>query len=275
MRDTKRCGPGQLLVLSSDLNQWELYILLTAAGCSTDFETIEPPKLLPKNGLSFVHSLRPYFLMLTINPYSVLRFVTLSLGILSSSLDAALMNYNGAFDSTNPNEVFTTSLTLNTTSNVTIQTFSYGGGITHDGTVVPSGSFDPTITLFLGFGPGAVLLDTSYFNDDGTCPPANPDPATLLCLDSVLSLYSLASGTYTIVLTVAGNAPLAVSIGSGTIGDGFEGNGFFDQPPISRYVFDVVTTAVPEPNTMILFGLAGVALRFRTSRVAKNDTEDL
>jgi hypothetical protein len=160
-------------------------------------------------------------------------------------------------------------LILTTTSNVTIQTFSYGGGITHDGTVVQSGSFDPTITLFAGSGLGAVLPDGSYFNDDGTCPPANTDPGTLLCLDSVLSLNSVASGTYTIVLTVAGNAPVAVAVGSGTLGDGFDGNGFFDQPPASRYVFDVVTSAVPEPKTMTLFGLASVALWLRTSWVAR------
>ena len=168
-----------------------------------------------------------------------------------------------------PNEVFTAPLILTTASNVTIQTFSYGGGITHDGTVVQSGSFDPTITLFEGSGPGAVLPDVSYFNDDGTCPPANADPGTLLCLDSVLSLNSVASGIYTIVLTVAGNAPVAASVGSGTIGDGFDGNGFFDQPPITSYVFDVVTTSVPEPKTMTLFGLAGVALWLRTSWVSR------
>jgi len=67
--------------------------------------------------------------MLAINGSFVLRFVTLSLGVLPWFLDAAVMNYNGALDLSNPNEVFTAPLILNTTSNVTIKTFSYGGGI--------------------------------------------------------------------------------------------------------------------------------------------------
>ena len=65
--------------------------------------------------------------------------------------------------------------------------------------------------------------------------PCDADPGTLLCLDSVLSLKSVASGTYTIVLTVAGDAPGAVSIGSGTIGDGFEGNGFLTSLPSAMF----------------------------------------
>ena len=201
--------------------------------------------------------------MLAIKRSAFLRIWTLCFGLLPLSLDAAAIKYTGAFDLLNPNEVFTADLILITTSNVTIQTYSYGGGITHDGTVVKSGSFDPTIALFAGSGAGAILPDASYFNDDGSCPPANADPGTLLCLDSVLSLTSLAAGTYTAVLTVAGNAPVAAAAGSGTLGNGFDGNGIFDQPPVSRYAFDIVATSVPEPETMTLFGLAGAAVWLR------------
>lgn len=207
--------------------------------------------------------------MPVINVTHFLRFLTLSFGLLPLSLDAAVMKYIGEFDLLNPNEVFFAPLVLETTSNVTIQTYSYGGGTTHDGTVVQSGSFDPTITLFVGSGAGAVFPDMSYFKDDGDCPPANPDPGTLLCLDSVLSLNSLAAGSYTVVLTVAGNAPVAAGLGAGVLGDGFDGNGLYDQPPVSRYVFDVVTTSIPEPKTMTLLGLAGVALWLRASWVAR------
>ena len=112
--------------------------------------------------------------MLAINGSFVLRFVTLSLGVLPWFLDAAVMNYNGALDLSNPNEVFTAPLILNTTSNVTIKTFSYGGGLPVKGTVVQSGSFDPTVTLFRGIRSRRNLLDTSYFNDD--LPPCDADP---------------------------------------------------------------------------------------------------
>lgn len=108
----------------------------------------------------------------------------------------------------------------------------------------------------------------SFFNDDGTCPPANADPATLLCLDSVLDLRYLPAGMYTAVLTVAGNIPLAVAAGSGTLGDGFAGGGSYDEPPVSMYAFDIVTAPVSEPATLTLFGLAA-ALLYGKKRVAR------
>jgi hypothetical protein len=199
---------------------------------------------------------------------SFLRYVPLLLGLsFPLSVAGAVVTYSGTFDAFNPNEVFMVPLVLTTSTDVTIQTYSYGGGATHDGIFVPSGSFDPTVTLFAGSGPGAIFRDAKFFNDDGTCPPANADPGTLLCLDSVLNLDALDAGTYTIVLTVAGNAPVAVNLGSGLLGDGFEGSGLFDEPPVTRYVLDVVTTTVPEPQTIILVGLASVALCFKISRL--------
>ena len=128
---------------------------------------------------------------------------------------AAAKTYIGALDLQNPNDVLLLPLYLTAPSDIIIQTYSYGGGITHNGNVISAGSFDPTITLFFGSGSNAVFPAVNFFNDDGTCPPANPDPATLLCLDSILTLRHLPAGAYTAVLTVANNVPQAVATGSG------------------------------------------------------------
>jgi hypothetical protein len=207
--------------------------------------------------------------MVNRNKPIVLLFFCLLLAFTRIPAQAAAKTYTGALDLQNPNGVFLLPLYLTTSSDITIQTYSYGGGITHNGNVISAGSFDPTITLFVGSGSNAVFPAINFFNDDGTCPPANPDPATLLCLDSILMLRHLPAGAYTAVLTVANNVPQAVALGSGVLGDGFTGGGNYDEPPISAYAFDVVTTtATPEPSTMTLFGLAASSL-YIGKRVAR------
>lgn len=141
----------------------------------------------------------------------------------------------------------------------------------HDGSIVPSGSFDPTLAVFRGIGPGAILPDVAFFNDDGTCPPANVDPNTLLCLDSILDLRNLSAGFYTIILTVSGNFPMAALAGSGTLGDGFTSGGFYDEPSVARYSLDVIVTPVPEPAAAALVA-SGIALAWIGVRAGRRIT---
>ena len=120
---------------------------------------------------------------------------------------------------TDPNSVYTTTFTLASFSDVTIQTWGYAGGTNANGTVIPAGGFDPAVALFQGTGSAATIYD---FDDDGSCPPGNVDAVSGQCLDSTLVEIALAPGTYTLVLMASPNAPVGP-----TLGDGFAGGGSF------------------------------------------------
>ena len=177
--------------------------------------------------------------------------------------------YVGALDPENPNDVFITSFTLAAPSEVTIQTWSFGGGTNGAGALIAAGGFDPYVSLFTGLGDGALFLAS---NDDGMCPPGN---AAIACADSTLTIGSLAAGTYTLALTMPFNFSFAENLGSGTLGDGFIGldasfsDGSCAASCSSAYAVDINYTApVPEPATWGLLGvglsLLAVARRSRT-----------
>jgi len=198
----------------------------------------------------------------------VLHF-SLSLLFIVLRAQAAAVTYIGALDMNDPNDILMVPVTLATASDVVLRTYSYGGGTTNNGEVISPGSFDPAITLFAGVGPTAIFPGSAFFNDDGTCPPANADPGTLLCLDSILTLKQLPAGIYTAVLSAAGNIPFAVLFGSGTLGDGFTGGGLYDEPPITNYALEINTiSAIPEPATITLLGLA-LAFLYAKRRAAR------
>jgi hypothetical protein len=152
--------------------------------------------------------------------------------ILIASLDgthAATSSVVGSLSS--PNQVYSTVVTLTRVSELNVQTASYG-----------SGGFDPIVSIFAGSGSSATLLDS---NDDGACPPGVIDPNTRGCLDSTLTQNALQPGSYTIVVTVAPNAP-----NGPTLGDGFSGGGslvdVYGSSRTSNFAFTVTTiTANP------------------------------
>jgi len=178
-------------------------------------------------------------------------------------------SFIGALDPTNPNDVFLTTFTLSNAGPVTIQTYSYGGGVNAAGqTILPVG-FDPVLGLYTGTGDGAVLFD---YNDDGSCPPGTPKlfGSTANCFDSTLNYASLAAGTYTISLTAFGNEPFGSQQPAfNTLGDGFLGLADFNDPadPSGRtsvtndFAFDLTapSTTTPEPSAA-LCALLGIAL---------------
>lgn len=94
---------------------------------------------------------------------------------------ADIMSLTGSL--ANADDVYTTTFTLTSVSEIDIQTWGYAGGTNASGTVIPEGGFDPAVALFLGAGPSATLYD---FNDDGACPPGNLDSVSGFCLDSTL-----------------------------------------------------------------------------------------
>ncbi|MBZ5677900.1 MAG: PEP-CTERM sorting domain-containing protein [Acidobacteriia bacterium] len=164
-------------------------------------------------------------------------------------------------------------------SNVTLLTWGYAGGINANSQVIPAGGFDPVLSLFDATGG---LLSTSLLiatNDDGA--GAATDPSTGNAFDSFLNLTTLAAGkTYVLVLSQSDNLANGPDYGGGfsqqgngnfTPGEfGCAGVSFCDATPAQRngnWAVDITgvgtvvdlstTTIVPEPGSMILLS-AGI-----------------
>ena len=137
------------------------------------------------------------------------------------------------------NDVFVYTFFVSAPSTVTIQSYGYGGsaqapgGTNLAGAVIPTGGFDPYVSLFAGSGPTATFVAS---NDDGACPPAAPSGG--LCRDSRLSL-SLGPGPYTLAVTAFENMSFAENLGAGALGDGFVGLGNFDPARTSQFAVDI------------------------------------
>lgn len=105
-------------------------------------------------------------------------------------------SFSGSFAADDDVQLFT--FNTDGSVDVTLRTYSYGGGTQADGTIVGTGGFDPLIALF--DSSGALLAQ----NDDGfagagSC-AVNFDPSTSLDLDACL-VASLAAGDYIVALT--------------------------------------------------------------------------
>jgi len=165
--------------------------------------------------------------------HSLLLAVALLAGICFSApcaLADSTTSYTGTLSS--PEDYATETLTLASAATVTLQTWSFGGGVNGDGTTISAGGFDPLLAIFSGTGSGATILTDSMDNAIATsdvlsnygsflgCPPAGQvDIGGDVCGDITMSL-SLAAGTYTIVLSDADYIPVAL-YDNGTLGEGF------------------------------------------------------
>lgn len=145
---------------------------------------------------------------------------------------------------------------------VTIETFSYAGGVDADGTAVAPGGFDPVFALF---GSDGTLLG---YGDDGA---TRTDPVTGGALDAVLAI-SLPAGDYVVALSQFDNFAIGptfadgfLEAGSGnfTAAYGCAAGRFCDVNGADRngsFAISISGATVPEPTTLALVGLMLPAL---------------
>jgi hypothetical protein len=214
-------------------------------------------------------------------------FLPLSIAALlaGSALSAETLSFTGTLTSPDvgPGAMGVITFDLAATSDVTLQTYSFGGGINGDGTTIAPGGFDPFVGLFQGgAGPTALFIDgtadnlSNYTSEPSACPPAG-----LVTIGSVPNQcgdvrlqFTLAPGFYTVIVSDADYVPNAVYETTGYLGDGFSdltGGSFplttcYDASDCNNdtanWALDITTSgnsspSVPEPAS---FGLVGVGL---------------
>ncbi|TWT52186.1 hypothetical protein KOR42_30540 [Thalassoglobus neptunius] len=209
--------------------------------------------------------------------------IFMMMGMLSHA-EAGFFSFRGEFEADDTVQLF--NFTLNSTSNVTLQSFGYGGGVQADGNVVSAGGFDPILYLFDSSGN---VID---FNDDGGFPAVNFDPTTGSSYDVYMEILGLAAGDYIVALSQYDNF-LNGGLG-GNLSDGFAFTGdpeftqkftgnssgkFWDVDGFARngeFAFDIIGVdsaslqSVPEPSSLALVTLglasAGVIRRKRRNQ---------
>lgn len=171
----------------------------------------------------------------------------------SMSVRAADISFTGHLASDNDVQLF--SFTLAASSDVTLRTWSYAGGMNAAGSLVSAGGFDPIVSLFFGSGATALLIGA---NDDGFGVAADPD--TGLAFDSSLESAALPAGNYTVALTQVANFANGPTLGDGFLG---AGNSGFDGRS-NAWALDILgvtaVTSIPEPATFLLTLLGLTAL---------------
>jgi len=169
------------------------------------------------------------------------------------------MSSTGTFTSDDDRQLFNFSLA--SSGNVTLQTFSFAGGINGNGTVIPAGGFAPVLTLFYAAGTQDFIAQDSGGIAPGACGSRNTDPATGFCLDAFLNL-NLMAGDYLLVLTQYDNTANGPSYPDGFTHDGegnFTGGPFIlnagtSYQRIGNWAVDITrptVASVPEPSTFI------------------------
>jgi len=201
----------------------------------------------------------------------------------------ATISYTGTLASPQDDTTQIT-VTLASAGSLSWQTWGFGGGTNAASQLIGAGGFDPFVGLFSGTGPAAIFIDgtsddlTNFAANQG-CPPAGTRMigGTAVCGDVAMS-FSLAAGTYTVLLTDGAYIPSA-AIGFGTtLGDGFTDltSGFQTCTDATHCVsdtadwaLDITTpdsgTATPEPGGLWMCGLGAIfwiaAARRRRSQI--------
>jgi hypothetical protein len=178
---------------------------------------------------------------------------------LPGSVFADNFSFTGIFQNDNDLQQFI--FTISNPATVTLQTWSFAGGINGATNTIPAGGFAPVLALFDNLGTIVGNFDQGG-TAPGGCGPRNLDAASGLCLDAYLS-DSLGAGTYMVVLSQQDNIPLGQNFSDGYQHDGdanFSG-GFqdFGYQRNSNWAVDIVTvdsarvvSTVPEPSSVLL-----------------------
>ena len=132
-------------------------------------------------------------------------------------------NAAGTFDST---DSFTVTIALGSVSDVTLQTYGFGGGVNAAGMIIAPGGTDSFVGLFSGTGDNAAFIDGTSLdltNYTAGCPPAGAvsNFGDTPCGDVTFTFSDLAAGSYTVLLSDGQYIPCAaISVGCSTLGDG-------------------------------------------------------
>jgi hypothetical protein len=188
---------------------------------------------------------------------AMLLGIATSIGMVMNSTSAhgANLSFTGNLADPNARPLFT--FTVDGISNVTLQSYSWGGGTNAAGTSISSGGFDLNMTLFDAAG--------NWYDER--------DDIGLGNLDFQFSRV-FPAGMYQVAIAAFGNS----SAGFGTLATPFNGAGDFDNRT-SAYAFDILnvnatSTSVPEPSSLIGTALAGLTVvmfkRKFSSRKNKN-----
>jgi hypothetical protein len=191
-----------------------------------------------------------------------------------------------------PESTFLYTLNLPVPGNVTLQTYSFGGGINGASDTIMAGGFDPFVGLFQGTGGTALFLDGTadnlgnYPSEPSACPPAGLVTIGSVagqCGDVQLDFTGLAAGTYTVLLSDANYIPNAVFETTGFLGDGFTDLTGGSLPlqtcydagdcntDTANWALDITsssgaTTSTPEPASFALAGLGLLAIGWSARR---------
>jgi hypothetical protein len=224
--------------------------------------------------------------------------------VLAFGASAAFADSSSSFVGTlaSPQDFFSVTVTVPSDTDVTLQTYGFGGGTNQAGTLIDPGGTDPFVGLFLGTGSGATFingtsLDLANYPSFVGCPPANSvsNFGGTTCGDVTMLFPSLAAGTYTVLLSDGQFIPLAAVGGGSTLGDGFldvTGGQFCniadftggletDCPNTSgAFALDLITNGspvmtTPEPSSLLLLGtglLGAIGIRRRALNSNSKET---
>jgi hypothetical protein len=184
----------------------------------------------------------------------------------------ATVSFNGTFITDDQIELFSFNVGAANTV-VTMLTYGYGGGTNGAGTVIPSGGFDPILTLF------DPAQNEVGFSDGGNCSHNGQHARPVIgCADDYMQ-QTLGIGTYILALSVYSNyanGPLFsdgfAEAGQGNFTCGFvgSGSGAFCDPQTQdngNWAVDIIginsaqdVTGVPEPASsfILLSGLTTI-----------------
>lgn len=204
---------------------------------------------------------------------------------LAAPAAAADFSFTGTFNQDDDVQLF--NFTVGASSDITLRTWSYAGGVNAAGQTIARGGFDPILALFDSAG-GIVGQ-----NDDGGCSRVATDISGQ-CWDTFFTA-TLAAGAYTVSVMQFNNIAIGPNLSNGFLRAG-QGNftptfpfcTAASQPAFedisgtaacgrtNAWAFDILNVeqaaisgggAIPEPSTwaMLLagFGAVGYALRRR------------